>query len=309
MPPATTPDDSTYLVMDVGGSHVTAAEVTLSPERAVILRRHDVELDSLGSREAILGSLESAARPLRVAGRPWSIAMPGPFDYPLGTGSFEGIGKFGSIAGLDLRQALADRLKTNPAQVSFLNDADAYGIGEWAFGGPGDRPPRLVCLTLGTGVGSAFVREGVAVTEGPEVPREGAAYTIEFDGEPLEETVSTRAIKRAYARSGGEALDVSRIAERARAGDRAAIAAFAGPMRSLGRAIGPWVARFGATRLVVGGAMARSWPLLEEPLRAGLAESPDLSELEVAPASLGDDAPLAGAAAWASRSAREREIA
>ncbi|BDZ49491.1 glucokinase [Frondihabitans sucicola] len=295
------PADSSQLVMDVGGSHVTAARVALSSGRAEILQRNDVELDSLGSRAEILDTLEAAARPLAIGDAPWSVAMPGPFDYPLGTGSFEGIGKFGAIAGLDLRGALADRLGTRPDGVGFLNDADAYGIGEWAFGHAGPRPDRLVCVTLGTGVGSAFVREGVAVDDGDDVPLDGGAYTLAFDGKPLEETVSTRAIRAGYAARSGEDIGVAEIAQRARAGDAAAAAAFTAPMDALGRTIGPWLARFGASVLVVGGAMSRSWSLLEGALHAGLTESLSGRALEVRPSRLLDDAPLLGAAEWARR--------
>ncbi|AMM20094.1 hypothetical protein AX769_07850 [Frondihabitans sp. PAMC 28766] len=290
------------LVMDVGGSHVTAATVDFSPGRVGILRRVDGELDSLGTRDEILGALEAAGRPLVTQDIPWSIAMPGPFDYELGTGSFKGIGKFAAIAGLDLRAALAERLDTRPSLVSFLNDADAYGIGEWAFGQEEPRPARLVCLTLGTGVGSAFIRDGVAITSGDDVPAEGAAYTIEYDGKPLEETVSTRAIRASYAGRSGDDLDVADIARRASAGDPTAAAAFTDAMTALGRAIGPWLDRFDATALVVGGAMSRSWPLLDRALRGGLAEASKARALEVRPSQLLDEAPLLGTAEWARRS-------
>jgi len=302
MTPDPYPADSTQLVMDVGGSHVTASRVALSLGRAVILHRHDVELDSLADRAEILGALEAAAQPLTARDASWSIAIPGPFDYERGTGSFEGIGKFGGIAGLDLRGALAERLDTQPNRVSFLNDAGAYGIGEWAFGLDGTRPARLVCLTLGTGVGSAFVRNGVVVTSGVEVPTEGAAYTIDYDGKPLEETVSTRAIRAGYAKESGRDLSVAEIARRACVGDRSAAAAFVEAMTPLGRAIGPWLVRFDASILIVGGAMSRSWSLLEDALRAGLAETLEGRALEVRPSRLLDDAPLLGAAEWSQRS-------
>jgi glucokinase len=41
-------------------------------------------------------------------------------------------------------------------------------------------------------------------------------------------------------------------------------------MRALGAALAPWLARFGASVLVVGGSMSASWDLLAEPLSEGI---------------------------------------
>jgi glucokinase len=152
-----------------------------------------------------------------------------------------------------------------------------------------------VCLTLGSGVGSAFLDHGVPVNDGPLVPPEGSAYRLEHGGRPLEETVSRRGIRAAYGR---DAPDVKAIAELARSGDRHARAVLDNAFHALGTTMGPWLATFSATVLVVGGSIAASWDLVEGPLRSGVRAS---SAAELRTARRAADAPLLGAAWWATR--------
>lgn len=134
------------------------------------------------------------------------------------------------------------------------------------------------------------------------MPEEGEVHRLTIDGHPLEETVSSPAIRHAdHARSGRERT-VEEICAAARDGDRDAHEVVASAMRALGAALRPWVERFEADRVVVGGSIARSWDVIEAPLRAGLAldENGDLVR-----AALGSRAPLVGAAsAWASGARR-----
>lgn len=298
-PPVCAPIEA-MTVLDVGGSHVSAAAVSVSDDNFTISWRTDLPLDSSASRNAILSTLaRSTEAARRSGGTRCAVAIPGPFDYALGSGRFEGIGKFEALAGLDLRAALAELLDVSPADVLFINDAVAYGIGEWAFGA-GQRADRMLCLTLGTGVGSAFLDAGSAVTRGNEIPLRGEAHTILVDGAPLEETVSSAAIRRAYTAAIGVEASVREVFALARADDGPAKTVVSAAMVALGLALGPWILRFGATMTVIGGAMSRSWDLVEPPLREGLAAVGASTTLRAA--TLLDDAPLVGAAVWAARS-------
>ena len=88
---------------------------------------------------------------------------------------------------------------------------------------------------------------------------------------------------------------VQQIAERARAGEPRANAVLEFAMSGLGTALAPWIARFDASEIVVGGSMARSWDVFGAALAgavvAGVGES-----VTVRPTRLFDDAPLIGAA-------------
>lgn len=285
---------------------MNAAIVEIVGSDSRIVGRAGNDLDSAGAREDVLEGLVQAALDLKGDGDELdlAIAMPGPFDYATGRGTFVGVGKFDSIVGVDLREEFSTRVGTSPERVRFLNDADAYGLGEWAFGGAG-RPERLVCVTLGTGVGSAFIDNGTAVDSGPEVPPDGEAHLLSYRGLPLEDSVSTRAIVRAFAKATSKRCDVRRIAELARGGDSAARLVLDDAMRALGTAMAPWLDSFAASVFVVGGSMARSWDILEEPIVAALqASGARLDGLVIRPSTLFDDSPLLGAAEWLVRTTR-----
>lgn len=283
-------------VMDVGGSHVLAALVTQEDGPIRLQSRTAAALDAAAPREDLLRALAAAASSL--AASSWTVALPGPFDYAAGHGDFAGVAKFASLAGVDLRAELAARTGVPPEQVRFVNDAVAYALGEWS----GLEVPvsRFVGITLGTGVGSAWLADGDPVDRGPEVPPHGWVHLLTVDGRPLEDTVSTRALRAAHLRRTGVDADVRSIAEAARAGDAAARATWETAFHALGRALAPWLQRFGASHLVVGGAMARSWDLLEGPLADGISAA-RVGLPELSAAVLQEDAPLVGAALWHAR--------
>jgi glucokinase len=292
-------------VLEVGGSHASAALVDTDAGAFVgPAHRHDV--DGAAPAADIIDSIVGAAGAVPVSdARPWGIAIPGPFDYARGIARFDGVGKFESLRGLDLRAILSARLpgQPHPHQIVFLNDADAFALGEWAHGAAaGSR--RCVGLTLGTGVGSGWIVDGHAVAAGPGVPPDGRADRLEIDGAPLEDTVSTRAIRRAYRSATGDAgCDVRAIAARAREGERPAREVLAHSMQALGRALGPYLRDFGADIVVVGGSMTRSWDLFGPWFHSGFADVGPPPPIRLA-----DDpgrAPLLGAARFARDAALE----
>ncbi|MEV0017750.1 ROK family protein [Streptomyces tendae] len=288
-------------VLDIGGTHVTAALVDPAAGRPVAssvirrpLRAHD-------PADAILEAIAHAARELPSGHRPyWGVAMPGPFDYDTGIGRFTGIGKFESLTGVDVGAGLRQRLGDRAERLCFLNDADAFAVGEYRAGAAAGHA-RALCLTLGTGVGSAFLSAGRPVHDGAHVPPGGHVHRLTVAGRPLEETVSRRGIRAHYARlrpaEGGDPPDVQEIAARAGQGSAAAGEALRYAFVALGRATAPWVRRFGATAVVVGGSIARSWDVVRPALVSGLASAGG-ADVPVLPARQSADAPLIGAAHW-----------
>lgn len=252
-------------VLEIGGTHVTAALV--EPRDGRVLDRTRMPLDAHGSADDILGAVRACAGTLAVpAGARWGVAVPGPFDYARGIALFAGVGKFDALYGVDVGAALRGGLWRHPADVVFLNDAHAFLAGEWSAGAArGHR--RAVGITLGTGVGSAFLADGRICEDGPGVPPGGRMDLTEVGDEPLEDVVSRRAILLRY---GDPVLDVHNIAERARAGEGRARRVLGTAFSTLGAVLGPRLVDFGATALVVGGSMARSWDLVAPALTSGL---------------------------------------
>lgn len=277
--------------MDIGGTHVAAANVDLAGRRVLPGQTAREPLDAGGSAEEILSALVRCIAGLPDPASRWAIAVPGPFDYELGVGRYAGVGKFDALRDFDLRAALTPHLP-DAARISFHHDADAFLLGEW-WAGAARGQHAAVGITLGTGVGSCFLRDGRICRRGPGVPPQGRVDLLTYADRPLEETVSRRAVRRAYADAAGgpPLLDVREIAQRARQGDRAAAGVFARTYRALGAVLGPPLAAFEATIVVVGGSIAASWDLVAGPLRAGIGSS-----VMVVPACHLEQAPLLGVA-------------
>ncbi|NGN62731.1 ROK family protein [Streptomyces sp. A7024] len=290
-------------VLEVGGTHVTAALVdpaSSHPIASSVTRR---PLRAHAAADGILDAIADAALELPAGHRPhWGVAMPGPFDYDTGIGLFTGIGKFESLSGIDVGAGLRQRLTGRAERLRFLNDADAFAIGEYRAGAAAGHD-RAVCLTLGTGVGSAFLSAGRPVHDGSRVPPSGHVHHLTVHGRPLEDTISRRGIRTHYANRTAPAdahdlPDVHEIAARAKQGNACAAEAFRYAFDALGQALGPWIERFEATAVVVGGSMARSWDLVHPAFATGLAAAGG-ADVPVLPARQPAEAPLIGAAHWA----------
>jgi glucokinase len=292
--------------LEIGGTHVTAAVVDLSIGVVIESTRVRRSLPSDAPAPDVIRTLRDAAGPVAAAaGRDVTlgVAIPGPFDYARGIGRFEGVAKFESLAGLDLGAALLAGMDGVVDRIVFLNDADAFVLGEWAWGAAAGHR-RAAGVTLGTGIGSGFLDDGRVVVDGPLVPPEGSVHRLSIDGQPLEEAVSRRALLRRARLAIGELptdADVLDVARMAQAGEPRARRVFDDALGQLGAALAPWLVRFEASVLVVGGSIAGSWELVEPPLVHALRRvEPALASLPVRRAANPEDSALIGAAVHAS---------
>jgi glucokinase len=282
--------------IEVGGTHVAAGLVDATTMRVLPGTAVRRSLDAAGTAAEILATIAGAASSVAQQASPastWGVAIPGPFDYERGIGRFEGVAKLDALHGVDVRGALIERIGPSAGRMVFLNDADAFALGEWAAGG-GAGHRRVVGVTLGTGVGSAFLADGAIVDDGPSVPPEGRVDLLRIGDRPLEDTVSRRAIVGRFAALSGSRPDhdVHDIAERARLGDAVAQHVLDEAFRALAATLAPWLVRFEATCLVVGGAMSGSWDLVAPALRTELGTT----GVVLVPAALPEEAVLIGTA-------------
>jgi glucokinase len=295
-------------VLEVGGTHVTAAAVDVDAHR--VHERTRTALDSAASAASILASLHGAAMSLAdtVPSR-WAVAMPDPFDYARGVGLFRDVGKFDALYGVDVGRALIEAITPRPRSITFAHDTEAFLVGEWLTGAArGAR--RCAALTLGTGVGSAFLDRGTTVRAGAGLPPGGRVHRLSIDGAPLEDTMSRRAIRARYAARAGrpDDLDVREIAELARRGDPAACAVLDDAFCRLGRAFAPTMREFEPDALVIGGSIAGSWDLLIGPLAAGLRDG-GVRDMDIRAAEHEADSAVIGAARLAVMPSTERTAA
>jgi glucokinase len=275
---------SEVAALDIGGTHVSAARV--EPASGRVERHVRVEYEPDAGRdvllEAILGAAVSVNEPAVDA---IGVSTPGPFDYANGVCTIRGVGKLESLFGVDLRGELSRACGVRADAVVFLNDAEAFLLGE-ARHGAARGHDRAIGLTLGTGLGSAFLAGGAIVRDGAGVPPDGSLHVLDFRGAPVEECISARALR---ARVAGH-RDVRELAVAARAGDTEASRAFAGYSSDLAGFLAPTIAAFAPGCLVLGGSIARAWDLI------GPALAQAIPTIEVARAERIDEAALLGAA-------------
>jgi glucokinase len=275
---------------DVGGTHIRGVLVDTAGWRPVAGTQAERSLPADGTAAELLDGIADCVRAVVGAGPvPVSIAVPGPFDYAKGVALYHGVAKFDALNGVDVGAALRDRLGVGP--IGFTPDAQAFLRGE-AIAGAAAGHARAIGITLGTGVGSAFLADGAMVDDGPLVPPEGRIDLTTVDGAPLEDTVSRRALLRAWGAPG----DVSDLARRARDGCPAEATVLRHAFHALGRALAPWVTGFRPTVVVVGGGMSGAWDLVEPPLADGLTDAGVTALPALVRARSATDAPLLGAA-------------
>ncbi len=291
-----TPDSATTLAVDLGGTHMRCARVapdgTIS-EREVRPTPHDGT-----GIEALVDLLRSVA-----AGSPCGsgvIGVPGRVDYR--SGRLEHAPNLPPGWPPQLTEAALAEAIGLP--VALANDADLAAVGE-AYWGAGRAYSDVAYVTLSTGIGAGIVLGG-ALVHGRRSLAEVGHEIIALDrlaaGQPasLEELASGTALRREAAAVGVAPLaqDVLAAIAGGNAGARVvwdALITAAG----VGLANVAWV--FSPEVIVVGGGLGLVGEAILEPLRDAVARNGPpvmVPPIAVVAASLGDDAGLAGAAAW-----------
>jgi glucokinase len=153
---------------------------------------------------------------------------------------------------------------------------------------------RVVCITLGTGIGSGFAVDGRVVTTGSGVPPGGEIWDYPYAGGILEDTLSTRALQAMYKSHTGAVREVSAIAADAEH-DSAAKAVFVEFGHRLGIAFREVLGVFGPQVVVIGGGISRSSHLFLPYAK----QEVEGTGMELRISTLMDNAPLVGAGvAW-----------
>lgn len=277
------------IVFDVGGLFVKAAVLneagklvpgtytiypSRSKERKEELLKHLVDLTVQQTSRII-------ARSYQIEGI--GYAFPGPFDYERGISYIRDIDKFEDIYGVNLREELTHRLAQQAAfaakrapdfRIVFENDANLFALGEYETGKAG-RYARAMCLTIGTGAGSAFLERGELIKRRQDVPEHGWVYNQPFRESIVDDYISKRGIVRLLEESGlsGEALDVKNAAELAKAGEARAIDVFERFGAMIGEMLAPFVRSFRPEAVVIGGQIVKSGELFLGSTEAALARA------------------------------------
>ena len=244
---------------DIGGSHISCAVIDLEKEIIIKESFATQKVDNQAQADDILESWTNALKKSltyidldQLAGI--GFAMPGPFDYEKGIALFtESVAKYQNLYGINVASRLKEILGLGEAtDVRFMNDASAFAIGE-AWLGKASKVDRSVSITLGTGFGSAFVDNGVVVVERADVPKLGCVWHLPYNGGIADDSFSTRWFIKRYAEKANiQTSGAKDIADRV-ASDEKAKEVFIEFGTHLGEFLGPWLNKFDAKALVIGG--------------------------------------------------------
>ena len=268
---------------DIGGSHITCQLFDLETNQILNVQKVRMAVDCHSSHDEILNTWIGAIKKVMDGKNIENIsgigfAMPGPFDYQNGVAWFERVEKFESLFGVNVREEMKKRLDL-PADfpVRFLNDASCFAIGE-AWIGQGSGYKRLIALTLGTGFGSTFIRNGLPVSGKEGIPDDGFLYHIPFLESVADDYFSTRWFVKEYNKTTGKQISgVKELTDHAKT-DLANRKIFKTFGTNLGHFLSPWIKLFNAECIVLGGNISKSFPLFQNELK----DLFDESEIEVA---------------------------
>jgi len=244
--------------IDIGGSHISCGAVDLKINQLLPGTCFEAKVNNKASADEILTSWVGAIQKTidsvgkdQLAGI--GFAMPGPFDYAKGIALFERVEKYLNLYGVHVDNEIRNRLELPESMpVRFINDATAFAIAE-AWIGVGKGYPRIIALTLGTGFGSAFIQDGIPVLEGESVPEMGCVWHIPFQEGIADDYFSTRWFEKSYFKLSGKSVNgVKEISDRFDS-DAIAKQLLITYGSNMGEFLGPWIAKFNADHIVIGG--------------------------------------------------------
>lgn len=231
------------------------------------------------------------------------IGAAGQIEWPTGRVLSTG-GTIPGWAGTDLRQAVGGRFA---CPVGVDNDANVAALAEHRLGaGAGAR--CVVCVTLGTGIGTGVVVDGAVLRGARGVAVECGHATVNFEGPRcscgrrgcLEAYASgTGLVARYRERTGKQVPGAEAVFAAAADGEPEAAEVIGRASVALGEGLANLAMAYNPDVIVLGGGMAARWgelvaPAIERMRSAGLRAN--LEAIRVLPAGAGDSAGLYGAA-------------
>lgn len=264
---------------DIGGSHISCGLIALSTGKIEADSLVSIPVDNNDQKEIILNAWAQAIEkcinklPTNSEMVGIGLAIPGPFDYDKGIGLFENLNKkFVNLYQVNVRTELSKILGMDADTFKFVNDATAFSLGAYWYGS-GKGSNQMVGITLGTGFGSSFVKEGQAIEEGDTVPDEGCLWHIPYKKGIADDYFSTRWFVEKFNESSTEQVTgVKRIADLAYNKDLKAIAIFNEFGANLADCLADPLKKFNTDVVVMGGNIAEAFDLFGPGLFKALKE-------------------------------------
>ena len=297
--------DAPTLALDIGGTKIAAGLVDAAGRLVYQTRQATPHVDDpeqvWAAAERTIADAVASAGSVRGVG----ISSAGPVHLPDGTVSPINIPAWRNFP---IRTRVAAAVPGVPVRLG--GDGMCMALGEHRFGA-GRGAAFLLGMVVSTGIGGGLVLDGA-----PYQGRTGNAghvghVVVDPDGSACAcggrgcvETIASGPHIVKWARQQGwaasPAADAKVLAEAAALGDEVALRAFRRAATAVAAMIASVAAVCDLDLVVIGGGVAKSGPVLFDPLRSALRSYAGLdfiAGLRVVPAALGGDAGLLGAAA------------
>ncbi|MEU3949366.1 ROK family protein [Streptomyces sp. NPDC029526] len=297
--------------LDIGGTKIAGALVNGRGGLLVRAQRPTPARQDGGTVmravEEVLGEL--TASPLWPGVTAVGIGSAGPVDASAGTVSPVNVPGW-----RDFPLVARVRAVTGDLPVELIGDGVAIAAAEhWQGAARGH--DNALCMVVSTGVGGGLVLGG-RLHPGPTGNAGHIGHiSVDLDGDLCPcgargcverlasgPNIARRALENGWQPGPDGDTSAAAVAAAARAGDPVAVASFDRAARALAAGIAATATLVEIDIAVIGGGVAKSGEVLLAPLRRALAEYATLSfvqRLAVAPARMGTDAGLVGAAAAA----------
>ncbi|WP_203256911.1 ROK family protein [Hyunsoonleella ulvae] len=259
--------------VDVGGSHISCMGFDLESKQLLpesfaenCVDNHAMPNDIINAWGTVIKKTINKIGVNNLAGI--GFAMPGPFDYVNGVSCFNGQnGKYEHTYGMNVRERLLEFLNiSQPLEIRFINDATAFALGEAKFG-KAKTYQSVLSITLGTGFGSAFIKNGVPVVDGNEVPKGGCLWHLPFEKATADDYFSTRGlINRFEQKTGYKSIGVKDIVDLCETNPDAR-ELFADFGKNIGVFLTPWIQKSSIDIIVLGGNISRAYSLFGEAMQ------------------------------------------
>ncbi len=291
-PAAGAADDRLAIGVDIGGTKVVAGVVTGDGTILETRRRSTPGRDVQAVEDTIVEVVEDLAR--SAAPRPVCAVGVGAAGFVSADGSTVLFSPHLAWRREPLRDKLSERLNRT---VLVDNDANGAGWAEWRFGA-GRGQSRLICITLGTGIGGALVFDGTLDRGANGMAGEFGHMIVVPGGHRCEcgnrgcweQYASGNALSREarelavsgspvgadlLERAGGRPEDIvgTLVTEAARDGDPAAVELFVEVGHWLGMGLANIAAALDPTMFVIGGGVSEAGDLLLGAARESFARN------------------------------------
>jgi glucokinase len=284
---------------DIGGSHISCAAIDLLTGKVLKETITERSVNNQALADEIIDVWAEAISEVLLkipAGKVKGIgfAMPGPFDYVKGISYIKGVAKYDNLYGINITDTILPRLSVPEGfLIRYMNDASSFAVGE-AWAGSASRFNRSLSITLGTGFGSAFISNRIPIVDGPEVPKLGCIYHLPYKEGIADDYFSTRGLLYRYKKLTGKELSGVKELAALASTDKVVTELFTDFGDNAGSFLAPWLKKFKAEILVIGGNISHAYSLFGNVFEARLKK--ENCDCEVALSKLKENAALMGSA-------------